>query len=142
MSKIAKPCLACGRELYNVSDDSENQPYNGTTFYSHGQYGSTIYDPMDGHFLEINICDFCLASHPERVLEGRDRRPIKEDGVIVGFEDCDWKTVAWHPAKREVDHAIKVMRDERGETYDVEELEPEARSPAIWYPEGREPSGP
>jgi len=37
-----------------------NQPYSGTTFTSHGHYGSTIFDPMSGIFLELNICDDCL----------------------------------------------------------------------------------
>lgn len=61
MAKIALSCIACGRELRNVDDMvTENQPYNGTAFQSHGHYG-------DGHYLEINVCDSCLVLHHERV---------------------------------------------------------------------------
>lgn len=111
MAKYALPCIACGRQLENVEADAENQPYNGTAFVSHGHYGSTIFDPMDGHFLEINICDACLALHRDRVMEGRDRRPVKEGGVIVGFEDIEWKLTPWWPSKESIDHALGVLRE-------------------------------
>lgn len=54
-----------------------NQPYGGTTFTSHGHYGSTVFDPLaESVFLEINVCDECLVeSASERVLRGRPTRP-------------------------------------------------------------------
>ncbi len=57
------PCICCRKELETVMPGSENQPYAGTTFHSHGHYGSTVFDPMDGSFLEINVCDECMKSH-------------------------------------------------------------------------------
>lgn len=114
MAKFALPCIACGRELQNVTGDSENQPYNGTAFESHGHYGSTIFDPMDGHFLEINICDACLALHRDRVMEGRDRKPVMEDGTIVGWEDCTYRLTHWWPERESIDYALKVTREESG----------------------------
>jgi hypothetical protein len=120
MSRLALPCIACGRELHNVDDMAGNQPYNGTAFTTHGHYGSTIYDPMDGHYLEINVCDACLALHPERALEGRDRRPVMEDGVIVRFEDVEWQEMPWMPDPESIDYALKVTRKESG----IDDLNP------------------
>lgn len=61
------PCICCGKELESVfapDEDGkplcENQPYAATTFHSYGHYGSTTFDPMDGSFIEINVCDDCL----------------------------------------------------------------------------------
>jgi hypothetical protein len=83
----ALPCIACGRELKNVDVDVEgNQPYAATAFTTRGHYGSTAYDPMDGHYLEINVCDLCLVLHADRAAEGRDARPVVEDGVQIGME--------------------------------------------------------
>src|SRR5262245_53635627 len=94
-------CIACGRTLIQVMVESDvNQPYVGTSFKSYGHYGSTAFDPMNGHYLEINVCDLCLIQHTDRVIEGRDRKPVMEEGVVVGWEDCDWKLVPWHPDAR------------------------------------------
>lgn len=56
-------CIVCDCSLDSCMqmEEGANQPYKGTVFTSHGQYGSTIFDPMDGSYLEINICDACLA---------------------------------------------------------------------------------
>lgn len=98
--KPTLPCIACGRALFQVEDMApENQPYLGTEFKTHGHYGSTAYDMEMGHYLVVNICDFCLSTHPDRVMEGRDSRPIVEDGAIVGWEPVSWAPVPWrvHP---------------------------------------------
>jgi hypothetical protein len=48
-----------------------NQPNDGLSFTSFGAYGSSFFDPMDGTYLEVTICDPCLAEHREagRVIE-------------------------------------------------------------------------
>jgi len=81
----AKPCIACGKVLRNVTDDSVNQPYEGTAFTSAGHYGSTVFDPMDGSYLEIIVCDECLVAHRDRVLIGRSAKPVMYEGSMVGF---------------------------------------------------------
>lgn len=53
--------FCCDRPLANL-DPKGNQPDNGLEFISYGHYGSTVFDPMDGTFLAINICDSCLKS--------------------------------------------------------------------------------
>lgn len=135
MAKYALPCIACGQELENVDISSTNQPYNGTAFITHGHYGSTAYDPMDGHYIEVNICDACLILHKDRVLEGRDRRPVMETTYlkgdlneaepcspeeadwhipsIVGWEDTMERLVPWNPKRNDINHVLKVTVKER-----------------------------
>src|SRR4051794_10900173 len=86
---MALPCVVCGCELEDVGHGGGdgNQPYAGTAFQSHGHYGSTIYDPMDGRYIEINICDPCLRDPGERVREGQSHRLIIEGGCVVGSEE-------------------------------------------------------
>lgn len=120
MSRDALPCIACGQQLKNIDDTAGNQPYNGTAFETHGHYGSTIFDPMDGHYLEINVCDACLALHRDRVMIGRDRRPVMEDGAVAGWEKVRWRLVPWTPEKREIDYALEVALKERGVDDDEE----------------------
>lgn len=60
-------CIACGKKLECVfpepdDDDFAVQPYRATMFTSHGNYGSTVFEPSDGTFLEINVCDDCLTA--------------------------------------------------------------------------------
>lgn len=57
------PCIKCGRKLEPVhADHVPRQPYAGTTFVSHGQYGSTVFEPNSPRvFLEINVCDTCMC---------------------------------------------------------------------------------
>jgi len=70
------PCIVCDKELESALPekfDDVDQPYAGTSFYAHGQYGSTIFDPMDGSFLKINICDDCLD------------KKAKQQAILIGF---------------------------------------------------------
>lgn len=65
MSKMALPCIVCGKELINVDEDIDNQPYVGTEFQSRGHYGSTIIDEHPADQKEpftfvVNICDTCI----------------------------------------------------------------------------------
>ena len=48
-----------------MEDGDINQPYGGLAFQSEGHYGSTVFDPMDGTYLEVNICDECLLRASE-----------------------------------------------------------------------------
>lgn len=76
------PCFVCERELDHAvgkmlsESDSplSNQPDNGVYFSTHGNFGSTVYDPMfdlygDNETLEIAICDDCLIDGRERSRE-------------------------------------------------------------------------
>ena len=57
------PCIVCKEPLPPAFEGlhEANQPHGGTTFHARGQYGSTVFDPMDSQELEINVCDPCLV---------------------------------------------------------------------------------
>ena len=61
----ALPCLKCGRELRQIGGftwvPEDNQPDDGVEFFTHGHYGSTVFDPCDGSKVIINVCDPCVS---------------------------------------------------------------------------------
>lgn len=90
MADDAIPCIRCDKPLQNVDPEwvSGNQPYEGTAFHTHGHYGSTIFDPMDGTYLEINVCDECLKAlqGTGKVFHRRERKPVLvDDHELVGW---------------------------------------------------------
>lgn len=52
-------CIKCSKAMNNIADKGL-QPSGGLAFSTRGHYGSTYFDPMDGTYLEIAICDECL----------------------------------------------------------------------------------
>lgn len=57
-------CLKCGTVLENIQEGRPYiQPLDGLAFMTYGHYGSTIFDPMDGTWLEIAVCDKCLLAY-------------------------------------------------------------------------------
>lgn len=111
MSTEALPCIVCGRALKNVWQDADNQPSDAVAFTSPGHYGSTVFDPMDGSFLEFNICDFCLvrAGEQGRVYAARTKRPVSMYGVgIIGWIEAPYAPVAWHEGLPGYDDLIEV----------------------------------
>lgn len=110
MPREAKPCIICGKELENVDVASTNQPSEGLNFYSHGQYGTTVFDPMNGEYLEINICDTCIVEKAKQglVLHGRDRVPVTIGGSVIGFARRTWLTVEWNPEMESDEEDIRL----------------------------------
>lgn len=101
MPENALPCIRCDRVLANIDVGSENQPSEGLAFQAYGHYGATAFDPMDGSYLEINVCDECLVAAGERaqVLWGKDRAPAVVDGCVVGTVQLQrpFRLVTWNP---------------------------------------------
>jgi hypothetical protein len=64
------PCIVCGKQLRDIGSGDQNHANDANSFRAHGQYGSTIFDPLDGSYLEVNICDSCIteAANFGRVL--------------------------------------------------------------------------
>lgn len=62
------PCIVCEKSLDNVFSEhsSTNQPSDGIACETFGHYGTTVFDPMDGSFLEFNICDDCVREKSEK----------------------------------------------------------------------------
>ncbi|KAB8186889.1 hypothetical protein FH608_046210 [Nonomuraea phyllanthi] len=76
-SDLTLPCLACGKPLTSALPGAcINQPSGATTFTTTGHYGSTVFDPMDGSRLDVNVCDDCLTARRDRVLH------IAHDGTL------------------------------------------------------------
>lgn len=67
------PCVVCGERLAPMDSGSPNHAHNANEFCTHGQYGSTVFDPLNGDRLAVNICDKCLvaAGDAGRVMFGR-----------------------------------------------------------------------
>lgn len=100
MSIEALPCIVCGTRLKNVWEDAENQPSDGVAATTHGNYGSTVFDPvLTGEFLEFNLCDSCLvkAGNQGRVYMARTVRPVSMDGMgVIGYIKAPYAPVVWH----------------------------------------------
>lgn len=56
-------CIKCEEVLSNIGGDQWIQPNDGLVFDSHGHYGSTFFDPMDGSKIQIVVCDKCLRDY-------------------------------------------------------------------------------
>ena len=92
------PCIKCGRYLQEVFEGhTENQPQDGVCATIPGNYGSTKFDPFDGSYLEICLCDPCLVEARERghVLVGRRSRPVVLEGLHIGYEELGVPLVPW-----------------------------------------------
>jgi hypothetical protein len=68
-------CIKCEKQLKNFASDMHH-PNDGLAFYTLGHYGSSYFDPMDGSFLELTICDECVKEADDKGLVGR-RKPNK-----------------------------------------------------------------
>lgn len=55
-------CVVCDKELDNIQDEGGFQPYGGISFRSYGHYGSCRFDPMDGSWVELVLCDECFGN--------------------------------------------------------------------------------
>jgi hypothetical protein len=99
------PCIICGRTLERAwAEGSEAQPSEGIMCETAGNYGSTVWDSMDGERLAFNICDPCMAraGGQGRVMTYRRYRPILVAAgplhrLVVGRENLrDRPYVRWH----------------------------------------------
>jgi hypothetical protein len=75
------PCFVCGRELPNVMEDCDNQPYEGTVFTTEGHYGSTFWDSFDCEELVLTICDACLRARTGRLGQQKRALPVRCAGM-------------------------------------------------------------
>lgn len=110
------PCIICGGVLWRAGPE-EGQPDDGIMCQSYGNYGSTVYDPMDYSYLAFNICDDCLvrAGKQGRVWSTRIKAPVQVHGLgLVGTTRCERPYVQWHKG---------LAGDDAGITLDVEELD-------------------
>jgi hypothetical protein len=65
-------CVVCEKAMMNISDKC-HQPIDGLAFHTCGHYGSTYFDPVDGSYLELSICDECVKEADRKGLVGRGK---------------------------------------------------------------------
>lgn len=128
MSREALSCIRCDKQLENAFDDVTNQPSGGLAFSAMGHYGGTLFDPMDGSYIELNVCDVCLAElrGAGRVLYGRKAKPVLYDGCLVGWVDVCRELTPWRG-----DEAEGELGDDSPLTVERDDLENPERLPEI-----------
>ena len=91
MDKQLCKCLKCGNELENYQDGMPFvSPIDGLSFIAYGQYGSTVFDPMDGSWLQIVVCDDCVVKYfldvaPHKVEQYRRYLGHGDQDVVYGL---------------------------------------------------------
>lgn len=77
-SKI--PCFVCDKPLHNFQWDDrvEVHPSDGLSFRTYGHYGSVVFDPMNGTYLDIAICDLCIMRNLEKV-KGSGKQGLEDN---------------------------------------------------------------
>jgi len=85
---MTKRCLICEREIQTDAISV----CAATIWNSSGNYGSGVYDPIDGNtFLEAYVCDECLLQKKELieevVVERTDKVIARRPPVFEGADD-------------------------------------------------------
>lgn len=72
------PCIVCGEVLRDteVSEEHNVIPYDGITFEGHGNYGSRLFDPLDGSYLIMVLCDSCAKERGDRIIHIAYKRNV------------------------------------------------------------------
>jgi len=74
-------CIKCGCAVENWDDVDPDtiQPIGGTVFRTYGHYGSSVFDPMDGTYMEIVVYDECLRDNQHTYQSVDNERKRKFD---------------------------------------------------------------
>lgn len=82
-------CISCPTTMLNFMGSKGHQPDNGLSFVSYGNYGSTVFDPMDGTYIQIAVCDECLKKAIVRDVvsfsDPSERESILSEGHSSGI---------------------------------------------------------
>jgi hypothetical protein len=73
-------CTGCGKKFDSPRWESM-APYGSLLFTARGNFGSTVYDPMEDECLLVIICDDCILIEQEKrnVMRVVPVRKIAED---------------------------------------------------------------
>ena len=87
-------CISCGKILQAACGEDSPVPDDGVIFTSRGNYGSTVWDPVqDDQVLRCFVCDKCMVEkarliyHFEKICESVDvktwarKRYERENGL-------------------------------------------------------------
>lgn len=78
-------CIACPATMQNVMGEKGHQPIDGLSFHTHGHYGSAVFDPMDGSYIQIAVCDACLTNAFERGIV-RQSAPDPKSPYSIAYQ--------------------------------------------------------
>ena len=91
-AKYDEVCFACGKAIEPGHVDPSMpreelatvNPSDGNKFIAHGNYGSTVFDPLGSRdeYLQIIVCCDCLKANRERVKYVRRSRRWEEVDVF------------------------------------------------------------
>lgn len=134
-------CIRCGKKLEDIMEGGQSvQPSGGIAFVTHGHYGSTVFDPMDGSWCEIVVCDECAISYfretnPDILEESSmgsyiEGYPATKTCYIGGLDEEDIAREAQWSAFDKVLHWINTQEEKmisKGDLYDaVIEMRPDS----------------
>lgn len=101
---IETKCLLCDKAVSverSLSHESIPVAHNATVWRSHGNYGSSVYDPVRDpfpQFLEVYVCDTCLRSKVESVQHVQIIRNLP-DAIFQSLGDVMKDEAAGHPVR-------------------------------------------
>lgn len=78
-------CIICEAPVDNWDIAYEKptvHPIGGTIFRTYGNYGSSVFDPMDASYLDVVICDSCLKARSQYTYPGVNaeyKRQLKDE---------------------------------------------------------------
>lgn len=59
-------CIKCGKTSRNFSEDGIHPIDSALVFRSYGNFGSTVFDPLDGSYIDIVVCDTCMVEYAKK----------------------------------------------------------------------------
>lgn len=84
---ITRNCFVCDKQLKSavnskVKQKFEDPPDGAVCFSSHGNYGSTVFDPVfEPYNLEIAVCDECLKKRIKRTIRYTKHHDIRIEKI-------------------------------------------------------------
>lgn len=80
-TKIDRVCFVCKKNIEPAMGEEStfgNPPSDATCWVTHGNYGSTIFDPMIyPEYLEICICDQCIIERVDRIIKFSKKQVVE-----------------------------------------------------------------
>lgn len=106
-------CIVCLKELERHCELSDviGMMNDATIWRSHGNYGSTLYDPMNGEeFLEAYICDACVESRGDLIYHVKYTKKTEVKSTLTFKKEIERSKAACAKFKEEQDKKVEAAR--------------------------------
>lgn len=80
-------CISCKKQMKNLQFGQGFQPIDGLAFSTRGHYGSGYFDPMDGSYLELCVCDECVEGLEKQGAVLRGEAPSSPSSGGLNMEE-------------------------------------------------------